>query len=224
MKDVIDRLPTGSNAIDSLLGGGFEIGTISQLYGEPASGKTNICIQLAINTVRSGKRVIYIDTEGISSERFTQIAGNNARELACNIIIFSPTSFEEQFTATKETEKLVKENVGLIILDSATALYRVELESKDSMLLKRELANMITLLLGIARKHNIAVVITNQIYMDVDKEELRAVGGNMLEHLSKAIVQLTRAGVGKRIAVIKKHRSIPEGRSAEFEITAKGVP
>jgi DNA repair protein RadB len=67
------------------------------------------------------------------------------------------------------------------------------------------------------------VLITNQIYMDVDNEVLKAVGGNMLEHLSKVIVQLSRAGVGKRTAVLKKHRSMAEGATADFMITEKGV-
>jgi DNA repair protein RadB len=224
MNDIlIKRLPTGSKVLDGLLGGGFEAGTISQLFGEPASGKTNICLQLAVNTLRDGKRVVFIDTEGFSIERFRQIAGEDAEKLASHFILFSPTSFEEQHAAIKETEKLVPHNVGLIILDSATAFYRLELESKDSMLLKRELASQVTALLGMARKYDIAVVITNQIYMDVEKEELRAVGGNMLEHISKAIVQLSRTGIGTRSAVLKKHRSLAEGQTAEFKITATGV-
>jgi DNA repair protein RadB len=59
--------------------------------------------------------------------------------------------------------------------------------------------------------------------MDIDKEELRAVGGNMLEHISKVIVQLSRTGIGTRLAVLRKHRSMAEGQSAEFRITATGV-
>ncbi len=220
---LIKRLPTGATVLDGLLGGGFEAGTISQLFGEPASGKTNICLQLAVNTLRAGKRVVYIDTEGFSVERFQQIAGDDAKKLAQHLIHFKPTSFEEQYVAVKETEKIVGQNVGLIVLDSATAFYRVELESRDSMLLKRELANQATILLGLARKYDIAVVITNQIYMDVDKEELRAVGGNMLEHISKAIIQLSRTGIGTRQAVLRKHRSMAEGQSIEFKITATGV-
>ena len=219
----IKRLPTGSGVLDNLLGGGFETGTITQIFGEPASGKTNICLQLAINTIRSGKKVIYIDTEGFSVERFRQIAGEETEKLAKEMMIFTAYSFEDQYSAVKESEKLAKHDVGLIILDSATAFYRVELESRDSMMLKRELANQVTILLGLARKYGLAVVITNQIYMDVDKEELRAVGGNMLEHISKAIVQLSRTGVGTRMAVIRKHRSMAEGLSAEFKITANGV-
>ncbi|MDY6930971.1 MAG: ATPase domain-containing protein, partial [Halobacteriota archaeon] len=50
----IKRYPIGCNKIDELLGGGFEAGTLTQMYGQAGSGKTNICIQLAIESVRSG--------------------------------------------------------------------------------------------------------------------------------------------------------------------------
>lgn len=221
--NLIHKLPTGAKPIDDLLGGGFETGTVTQIYGEPASGKTNICLQLAVETIRAGKLVIFIDTEGFSIERFSQIAGADAHELARHVIIFSPLSFEEQFAAIKDAEKLIQQNVGLIILDSATAYYRVEREGKDGIRPMQELASQMTALLGMARKHGIAVVITNQIYTDIENEEFRAAGGKWLEHISKAIVELKRSGPGKRVAVLKKHRSRPEGETVEFTITGKGV-
>jgi len=223
MHQLIHKLPTGAKPLDDLLGGGFEAGTISQVYGEPASGKTNICLQLAVQTLRAGKRVVFIDTEGFSVERFAQIAGDDARELARELVVFSPFSFEQQFVAIKDAEKLIDQNVGLIILDSATAFYRVEREGKDGIGPMRELASQMTALLGLARKHDVAVVITNQIYTDIEREELRAAGGRWLEHISKAIIELKRAGPGKRVAILKKHRSKAEGECAEFAITGRGV-
>ncbi|HMK47904.1 MAG TPA: DNA repair and recombination protein RadB [Methanocella sp.] len=222
--DLINKLPTGAKPIDDLLGGGFESGTVSQIYGEPSSGKTNICLLLMINTIRTGKRVIFIDTEGFSVERFSQIAGPEAQELARHAIIFSPMSFEEQFASIKESEKLIGQDVGLIIIDSATAYYRIEREGKDGMVPMRELASQMTALLGIARKHGIPVVITNQIYTDIESEEFRAAGGKWLEHISKAIIELRKAGSdGRRIAVLKKHRSMPEGESVGFKIIGTGL-
>ncbi len=220
MNELVHRLPSGAKPIDDLLGGGFETGTITQIYGEPSSGKTNICLQLAISTMRAGKRVIFIDTEGFSPERFAQIAGDEeARKLASKIYYYPVTTFDQQFAAIRDAEKLIgqdDQNVGLIIMDSATALYRVEREGKDGMAPMRELASQMTALLGLARKHDVAVVITNQIYTDIENEVLRASGGKWLEHISKAIVELKRAGVGKRIAILKKHRSRAEGESVEF--------
>jgi DNA repair protein RadB len=37
------------------------------------------------------------------------------------------------------------------------------------------------------------------------------------------IVQLSRTGIGTRMAVLKKHRSMAEGQTAEFRITATGI-
>ena len=59
--------------VDNLIGGGFETGVVTQVYGEPAGGKTGLCLQLVVNVLRAGKRVIFIDTQKFPSERFAQI-------------------------------------------------------------------------------------------------------------------------------------------------------
>jgi DNA repair protein RadB len=235
------QLPTkyssGCNSIDELLGGGFESGTVTQLYGEAGSGKTNICLQVAIGCAQKGKSVIYIDSEGFSPERFLQIARAGARSdaedvegIARRIIIYEPHSFEQQTSCINEIETVIKEKrdkngVALLILDSATLFYRLELDDERSVYLRRVLANQIMNLLEIARMHDLAVIITNQVYMDIDNGKLRASGGYAIEHLSKVIVQLEKAeeGRGKRRATLKKHRSMPEDTSCEFFITSKGV-
>ncbi|MDY6932284.1 MAG: DNA repair and recombination protein RadB, partial [Halobacteriota archaeon] len=209
--------------IDELLGGGFEAGTLTQMYGQAGSGKTNICIQLAIESVRSGKKVVFIDTEGISVERFDQIAGDDSELISKDIIIYEPMDFDQQYSVVREIDKIIGGNVGVVILDSATLFYRYELEDERSISLKRELAHQAAHLLGLARKHDVAVVITNQIYTDIDTNELQPVGGMMIEHLSKAIIQLLKLEYGKRRAVIRKHRSMPEGSSCDFQLTSDGV-
>lgn len=219
----INRYPLGCNNIDELLGGGFEAGTLTQMYGQAGSGKTNICIQLAIESVRSGKKVVFIDTEGISVERFDQIAGDDSELISKDIIIYEPMDFDQQYSVVREIDKIIGGNVGVVILDSATLFYRYELEDERSISLKRELAHQAAHLLGLARKHDVAVVITNQIYTDIETNELQPVGGMMIEHLSKVIIQLLKLEYGKRRAVIRKHRSMPEGSSCDFQLTSDGV-
>lgn len=197
---------------------------MTQFFGEAGSGKTNICLQLAIRCVEQGKKVIIIDTEGISPTRFRQIAGERAKEIAQNILIYEPHNFEKQHAAVRELEKVIKENIGLIVVDSATAFYRFELEQEDSAVrARRELGSQIGFLHNLARKYGIVVVITNQVYTDVATGTLRPVGGNIIEHISKTIIQLERLTDGKRRAILKKHRSLPEGISCEFTITSAGV-
>ena len=63
------KIPSNSS-IDTLLNGGFEKGTVTQIFGPPSSGKSNIALNLAVNTARNDKKVIYMDTEGgISIDR-----------------------------------------------------------------------------------------------------------------------------------------------------------
>lgn len=220
------QLPSGCQPLDELLGGGFETGVVTQIFGEAGSGKTNICIQLAVECVKRGKKVIFIDTESVSPDRFRQIAGENAKEIAQQIIIFEPHNFEEQYAAVKEIEKLAGENIGLVIVDSATSYYRFELDDEDSSIrTRRELSNQIGLLHSLARKHDMVVVITNQVYTDIGSGTFKPIGGSGLEHISKTIVQLERTenGAGVRYAKLWKHRSRPEGETCKFTITANGV-
>jgi DNA repair protein RadB len=115
--------------------------------------------------------------------------------------------------------------VDLIVLDSAVALYRVD--DMKSYKLSKELRKQIQLLSNIARRYDIAVVITNQIYNSFDdegKSEVKAVGGDILEYISKVIVKLERGSeTDQRIATLKRHRSIPEGRQVTFTITSDGI-
>ncbi len=222
-----ENIPSGCKSVDELLGGGFEKGIVTQIYGASGTGKTNICIQLAVVTVQSGKKVIYIDTEGFSADRFRQIAGEDARKVAGEIIIYEPASLDQQYSAILELEKIMNEKIGLIILDSAALFYRLGLSvddsSEENITLRRELVNQIGLLHGIARKYGISVVITNQVYKDTSTGELCPIGGNALEHLSKTIILLERTGTSKRRATLRKHRSKCEGSNSEFLLTDKGV-
>jgi DNA repair protein RadB len=221
-----ERIPSGCKPLDEMLGGGVETGIVTQLYGGSGSGKTNICIQLAVECVKSGKKVIFIDTEGFSADRFKQIAGEDAKKIAGDIIIYEPASFEQQYSAITDIEKLMNEKIGLIILDSAALFYRLGLQddsNEENVAIRRELVNQIGILHGMARKYGVSVVITNQVYKDIATGELCPVGGNAFEHLSKTIILLDKTGTSKRKATLRKHRSKCEGVSCEFRLTDKGA-
>ncbi|VVB64804.1 DNA repair and recombination protein RadB [uncultured archaeon] len=132
-------------------------------------------------------------------------------------------SLEEQHVAIQEASKIAAHGIGLLLMDSATALYRAVLEAEDNRPLKRTLTSQLSLVQEIARRYRIPIVVTNQVYMDVVSGELRPIGGTSMEHICKAIVSLERLGGGRRRARIVKHRSQPEGESVEFTITATGV-
>ncbi|HTD81230.1 MAG TPA: DNA repair and recombination protein RadB [Thermoplasmata archaeon] len=219
------RVTLGAKSVDDLLGGGFEGGCITLLYGEAGSGKTNVCLQLSRNVVRSGKKTIYIDTEGVSMERLEQMCGDDFEVVAKNILFTEPYSFDEQDVLIEKAARITETTpeVGLIVIDSATMHYRLtqreEARRDDLQTLTRQIAKLVR----VSRKVGIPVVATSQVYTDLDTGRFLPLGGHMLTHSAKTIVELSKTGPSARVARLMKHRAAEENRTAKFRLTPKGV-
>lgn len=69
----MQHLATACPALDALLDGGLEADAITLVFGEGGSGKTNLALQCAREAAKAGKRVAYVDTEGVSGVRLRQV-------------------------------------------------------------------------------------------------------------------------------------------------------
>ncbi|MCA9477553.1 MAG: DNA repair and recombination protein RadB [Nanoarchaeota archaeon] len=216
------KVSTGSAALDWLLEGGYEKEVITTIYGPSGSGKTNLCLIFAKEL--SGKKVIYVDTEGsFSLSRFRQLT-DNYKESLKNIILLKPTTFAEQRKAFEKLKDLINKDVGAIIVDSIAMLYRLEIgQTKKIYEVNKQLGMQLSALTEIARKSNIPILVTNQVYSDFEqKDKVNIVGGDLLKYQSKCLIELRKIE-GKRSAVIQKHRSIEEGKTIYFTITNLGI-
>jgi len=241
------KISAGSYDLNKWLYGGYEKDIITTIYGPSGSGKTNFCLLAAISLALKGKKVIFIDTEGgFSSERVKQIAGGSEESSKAlqSIILLKPVNFEEQKKAFGTILKEIKDesNVGLIVVDGMTMLYRLELgEIKETSAddrenaerireVNRELARQLRVLAEIARNRNIPVIVTNQVYNTfISPEdrargvlpEVRMVGGDLLKYWSKCLIRLENNS-GKRRAFLVKHRSLKE-KYLDFYILDEGI-
>lgn len=222
-------LSTGAAILDQLLQGGYEQDIITTIYGPAGSGKTNLCLLALLSVIKEGKKGIFVDTEGgFSMLRFEQLCPDY-KPILDQILLFSPTTFEEQrkvFTLIKEMEKeMDKINIGIIIIDSVSMLYRLEIgKSEDVYATNRELGYQVSILTEIARKRHIPILLTNQVYSSFDeKEKVNMVGGDILKYSSKCLLELQKAHQTKRRIILRKHRSLPEGMEAFFEIKNEGI-
>ncbi len=121
----LERLSTGSSRLDELLGGGLEVGYITELVGEYGAGKTQLCHQLAVMAQLPpgegglGSRVLYIDTEGtFRPERIVSMAeyrGLDPREALENIVYVEAQSLDDLVEAVLSIGRL---GVGLVVVDS----------------------------------------------------------------------------------------------------------
>ena len=217
-------VPTGCPPLDDLLGGGLERGAITQVYGPPAAGKTNLALGAAVEAAAAGGSAVFIDTEGLSLDRFGQVADahDGADALVDRIVFSAAHDFEEQREAVAEASGIA-EGADLIVLDSATGFYRLERTGSENGEALRAVARQLTSLLAVARKHDVAVLVTNQVYTDPESDMPRPLGGHTLAHWTAVIVRLERFRAENRRATLEKHRSRPAGESVRFRITGKGL-
>lgn len=221
-----ERVPTGCSPIDELLDGGFERGTVTQVYGPPASGKTNLALSAAVSVAVDGGRAVYIDTEGLSVDRFGQMLEGRTdavEETSARIVVQDAHDFDEQATAVRDVGDLAGQT-DLVVLDSVTGFYRVrrgtDAEEGDTL---RKVADQVTHLLSLARRHDMAVLLTNQVYTDPDSDRARPLGGHTLQHWTATVLRLERFRGGNRRVTLEKHRAKPAGDSARFRITGSGL-
>jgi len=240
-EDSRNKISAGSYDLNKFLLGGYDKEIITTIYGPAGCGKTNFCMAAAVSQAKKGKKVIFIDTEGgFSVERFKQILaepdGKAFENALKNIILLKPTNFEEQRDSFIRLLKEIKSpgELGLIVVDGITMLYRLELaEHKERAYISQinsELAWQMRTLAEIARKNNLPVIITNQVYTEfLSEEDFRAgkerevfmVGGDILRYWSKCILEI-KNDRGKRTLIIRKHRSLAE-KKLEFEIIDRGI-
>ncbi|WP_226010438.1 DNA repair and recombination protein RadB [Halomicrobium salinisoli] len=224
-----DFVSTGCDPLDDLLGGGLERGAATQVYGPPAAGKTTVALSAAVETAARGDSALYIDTEGLSADRMEQIAearvagtDESVEDVAGRIIVSEALDFEQQREAVQDAAELASQ-VDLIVLDSATGFYRLERDDDDEGEALRAVARQITHLLSLARKHDLAVCFTNQVYSDPESDGTNALGGHTLNHWSGAVVRVDRFRGGNRRATLEKHRSKPAGETVKLRITESGL-
>jgi DNA repair protein RadB len=221
------KISAGSFDLNKWLYGGWEEDIVSVLYGAPGTGKTNFCLLAAVSQAKKGKKVIFIDTEGgFSVERVRQLAGEETEKVLGNIFLLKPTNFKEQKEAFVELGKhLRKDHVSLIVVDGMTILYRLDFAEardkgeRDVQRINSELVKQIKTLAEIARKGDIPVLVTAQVYRWDDANKL--VGGDIMKYWGKCLIELTNEK-GRRSAYLRKHRSLPE-KEFVFQIIEKGV-
>lgn len=229
MEATIGKIPTGSIILDAMLEGGYETDAITTIYGPAGSGKTVLCLLCAITVARSSKKVVYVDTEGgFSLERFKQICSSfkqDYKKLLDNIVFLKPTSFAEQKKSFQKLKDIVNDKIGLIVVDTIAMLYRLELgKSEDVQEVNRELGRQIAYLTEIARKNNIPVLITNQVYTDFDqRDKVNIVGGDILKYGSKCLIELQITPDNNRRLILRKHRHIEEQKELLFKIVEGGI-
>lgn len=119
---VDEWISTGSIVLDKIIGNGLPIGRLTELFGDPSTGKSLIAAQVAaVAQSDFDATVVYVDTETAVSKAMMEIVGVDTDKL----LYASPDTVEEVFTIFDEAiEAKIEEDpdgILLLIWDSIAA-------------------------------------------------------------------------------------------------------
>jgi DNA repair protein RadA len=231
------RCTTGSKQLDSMLGGGIETQAMTELIGDYGTGKTQICLTLAVTAQLSTEQggldgnIIFIDTEGtFSPERVYQIASErqlDPQDILDGIVLARAYNSDHQCLLIDHLfQKCPEENVKLVVVDSMISHFRGEYIGRESLSERQQLLNLyLHKLVRISEAFNVAVVITNQVQANPAAfwgNPDRPTGGHVMAHASTHRVFLRRGKSNTRMAKIIDSPNLPEN-STYFKITETGI-
>lgn len=232
-------LTTGSTELDKLLEGGIETGSITEVFGEFRTGKTQLChtlcvtCQQPINEGGAEGKAIYIDTEGsFRPERLQAIAERFNLDPAAaleNIAVARAHNSEHQMELLKTAAAIMaQDRYALLVVDSATALFRTDYMGRGELSERQmQIGQFLRQLTRMAEEFGVAVFITNQVVANPDgmsfaKDSTKPIGGNIVAHASTTRLRLRKGRGENRIMTVFDSPSLPEA-DASFALSAAGV-
>jgi recombination protein RecA len=227
---------TGSIGLDSALGiGGWPRGRIIELWGEPSSGKSTICLHTIANAQKKGITCLYMDLENSYDAIYAESLGVDNKKILLS-----------QIEAAEDALNIVVDflktgNVGLVIVDSAAALTpRAELEADIEKQLPglqaRILSKALRVMVSLIKRTNALVIFTNQTRNRLGityGSPVTTCSGKALPFYASIRAKVARTGDAKdkqettgnltKVEIIKS-KCAPPKKIAEFEIKfGKGI-
>uniref|UniRef100_A0A915CGZ0 DNA repair protein RAD51 homolog n=1 Tax=Parascaris univalens TaxID=6257 RepID=A0A915CGZ0_PARUN len=235
----IIQIETGSRELNRLLGGGIETGSITEVFGEFRTGKSQLChtlavmCQLPIDMGGAEGKCLWIDTEGtFRPERLLAVAERyklSGQDVLDNVVYARCYNTDHQMQLLVQASAMMAESrYALLVVDSATALFRTDFSGRGELAARQMLlGKFMRTLLKLADEFGVAVVITNQVVAQVDAgifqgDTKKPIGGNIIAHASTTRLYLRKGRGETRICKIYDSPCLPESE-AMFAITTHGI-
>ena len=233
-RKTVTKIPTPSEGLNALMGGGFETSSICEAYGEFGSGKTQLAHILAVMAHKLDPKsyAIYIDTENtFRPERIIQMAkglGLDPDVALSKVRVARAFNSDHQMLLAEKVEDLITdgEKVKLVIVDSLTAHFRAEFVGRGTLATRQQKLNKhMHTLARTASVHNICVYVTNQVMSKPDQffgDPTEAIGGHIVAHNSTFRIYLRKGKAGSRVAKLVDSPNLPDGEAA-YKVVEEGL-
>lgn len=202
-------VPTGVDGVDRVLGGGVLPGSVTLLAGEPGIGKSTLLLHVVSRLATQGSPCLVASGE----ESRAQVAARAGRlGIDADTIAFTPGRDLEQVVDTAAAERPF-----LLAVDSIQTVRDVSATQLPGGV--AQVRTCTDALVGLAKAHGIAILLTGHVTKDGDLAGPRA-----LEHAVDTVLTFDgdpRSGL--RVLSCGKNRYGAEGESAWFEMSGSGL-
>ncbi len=204
-----DRISTGYQELDRVLGSGIVSGSLILVGGDPGIGKSTLLLQVCRNLAAGGHKVLYISGE--ESLKQIKLRANRIGTVAGDLFFLCETNLDDIGEAIRESKPEV------VIIDSIQTMYREDVSSAPGSVSQvRESTNI---LLQIAKGMGVTVFIVGH----VTKEGVVA-GPRVLEHMVDTVLYFEgERNVSYRILRGVKNRFGSTNEIGVFEMREQGL-
>lgn len=224
----LTRVPSGVDALDDILGGGWESGFLVALAGETGSGKTQISFQSLGEAVKQHDQpAVYIETER------GRYRGNRIREVYGEDIqsqVYKVPSYgldQQEMAYEKVKEEFGPNEISLVVVDSFTARFRMS----DNFTGREDLPDRHTVMARhldkldeLAAVCDVPVLLTCQVSSNPDQYggAYTVYGGTLMHHMVNFVIMMKSKKGALSDVEIRNHPEI-EDQELGIQITEDGV-
>lgn len=209
------KIPLDVEELDLMLKGGFETQSLYEIYGPEGCGKTQLIFAVTAEANKQGIGVMFLDCEGtFDLDRINEICA--ARDYEFDEELLGYKLITDPIELTTEIRNMASEiaekNIKVIIIDGLVGVMRLNYEGRGELYERQnELETILKYLRNMSIVLNCSVLITNQIVANPDPygERDKPIGGHVLGHYVKYIIQIKKGIKTNRIARLIKAPNSP---------------
>ena len=203
------RLSTGLNELDRVLGGGLVRGSLTLISGDPGIGKSTLLLQSASNIATKYGKVLYVSGE--ESEEQIKIRGDRLGVKSDNLYIVSETNLDKAEAFINEIKP------QFVIIDSIQTMYRDSITSAPGSVSQvRECSNQI---MRIGKNNDISFFIVAHV-----TKQGELAGPRVLEHMVDTVLSFEGERTEEfRILRTMKNRFGTTSEIGVFEMGEEGL-
>jgi len=205
------------------------------VYGSFGVGKTTFALQTALKSAKIGNKVLYFYSKpNFPSQRLGSLLKVESTDFLDNINFLRITNFNELFTVIFNLEFLILNNLkekhsslNLIIIDSLTELYRIELnpyKKEKNFNLNYQLNQILATLYYFLETYGIEILVINELSRK-SKDNIvfeTQSGGKIVDFWINTSIKIERTDIlnSRKIIIKKKYEN--EIIESLFELTKQG--